>query len=261
MKKDIEALIRTKACSVYEKHYSDEPYIAQTNKKYDKEKIIHDISLILKRTLITPRRKRYLELKFPLSAKDTFGADSNIFFSPNLEDALDYLSPSNALNLFKNKYAVNRNKYYAEEHLAYQRAYGIIPYFTVKELSCLFKNFAIYIEENSQSLIETGWPEYNFTDSVWLFYQLAPNYPIEIPVYIKNFHKFKNPGKDSYFFVKKYFLNEINQFKKCIGKRTSLPKRLSHKEIGYIEEMRHKFLNLKISILNEINQHLFFRNN
>jgi hypothetical protein len=36
-----------------------------------------------------------------------------------------------------------------------------------------------------------------------------------------------------------------------------LPKILSHKEIGYIEEMRHKFLNLKITILNEINQHLF----
>jgi len=257
LKKDIEALIRTKACSVYEKHYSDEPYIAQTNKKYDKEKIIHDISLILKRTLITPRRKRYLELKFPLSAKDTFGADSNIFFSPNLEDALDYLSPSNALNLFKNKYAVNRNKYYAEEHLAYQRAYGIIPYFTVKELSCLFKNFAIYIEENSQSLIETGWPEYNFTDSVWLFYQLAPNYPINIPVYINNFHRFKNPHHDLYFLVKKYFLNEINQFKKCKGRVTSLPKILSYKELGYIEEMRHKFLNLKISVLHEINQHLF----
>jgi len=32
---------------------------------------------------------------------------------------------------------------------------------------------------------------------------------------------------------------------------------LSHKEIGYIEEMRHEFLNLKISLLHEINQHLF----
>jgi len=138
-----------------------------------------------------------------------------------------------------------------------QRTYGIIPYFTLKELSCLFKDFALYLEDNSQSLIETGWPEYNFTDSVWLFCKLAPNYPIEIPVYIKNFHKFRNPGNDPYFFVKKYFLNEINQFKKCIGKRTSLPKRLSHKEIGYIEEMRHEFLNLKISLLHEINQHLF----
>jgi len=257
LKKDIEALIRTKACSIYEKYYSDEPDLAQTKKKYDKEEIIHQISLILKKTLVTPRRKRYLELKFPFSAKDTFGADSNIFFSPNIEDSLDYLSLSNALNLFKNKYAVNRNKYYAKEHLAHQRTYGIIPYYTLKELSALVKNFAIYIEDNSKSLVKTGWPEYNFTDSVWLFCQLAPNYPIKIPTYINNFYRFKNPHHDPYFFVKKYFLNEINQFKKYYCKTVSLPKKLSHKEIGYIEEMRHKFLNLKISILNEINQSLF----
>jgi len=253
LKKDIEALIRTKACSIYEKHYSNQPDFVQTNK----EKIINNISLILKRTLITPRRKRYLELKFPLSAKDTFGADSNIFFSPNFKDSLNYLSPSYVLNLFKEKYTHNANKYYAKEHKMHQRTFGIIPYFTLKELSCLFKNFALYIEENSQSLIETGWPEYNFTDSVWLFCKLAPNYPINIPVYINNFHRFKNPHHDPYFLVKKYFLNEINQFKKCKGRTTSLSKRLSHKEIGYIEEMRHKLLNLKISVLHEINQHLF----
>jgi len=257
LKKDIEALIRTKACSIYEKHYSDKPDIAQTNKKYDKEIIIHEISLILKRTLVTPRRKRYLELKFPLSARDTFGADSNIFFSPNFEDSLNYLSPSYALNLFKEKYTVNANKYYAKEHLAHQRVYGIIPYFTLKELADLIKVFTMYLEDNTRSLIKTGWPEYNFTDSVWLFYQLAPNYPIGIPVYLNNFHRFKNPHHDPYFFVKKYFLNEINQFKKCKGKVTPLAKKLSHKEIGYIEEMRHEFLNLKISLLHEINQHLF----
>jgi len=257
LKKDIEALIRTKACSIYEKHYSDKPDIAQTNKKYDKEIIIHEISLILKRTLVTPRRKRYLELKFPLSARDTFGADSNIFFSPNFEDSLNYLSPSYALNLFKEKYTVNANKYYAKEHLAHQRVYGIIPYFTLKELADLIKVFNMYLEDNTRSLIKTGWPEYNFTDSVWLFYQLAPNYPIGIPVYLNNFHRFKNPHHDPYFFVKKYFLNEINQFKKCKGKVTPLAKKLSHKEIGYIEEMRHEFLNLKISLLHEINQHLF----
>ena len=257
MKKDIEALIHTKACSIYEKHYSDKPDIAQTNKKYDKEIIIHEISLILKRTLVTPRRKRYLELKFPLSARNTFGADSNIFFSPNFEDSLNYLSPSYALNLFKEKYTVNANKYYAKEHLAHQRVYGIIPYFTLKELADLIKVFTMYLEDNTRSLIKTGWPEYNFTDSVWLFYQLAPNYPIGIPVYLNNFHRFKNPHHDPYFFVKKYFLNEINQFKKCKGKVTPLAKKLSHKEIGYIEEMRHEFLNLKISLLHEINQHLF----
>jgi len=207
--------------------------------------------------LITSKRKRYLDKKYALSATDAFGANSNIFFSPDFEKSLKYLSPLRALDLFENKYSGDVNKFYAHEHLIYQKNNGIIPYFTIKELSCLFKDFALYIEDNSQSIIETGWPEYNFTDSVWLFCHLAPNYPIEIPSYIKNFHKFRNPGNDPYFFIKKYFLNEINQFKKYNRKTVSLSKILSYKELGYIEEMRHIFLKLKISILNEINQYLF----
>jgi len=93
-----------------------------------------------------------------------------------------------------------------------QKDNGVIPYFTIKELSCLYKNFALFIEDNSESLIETGWPEYNFPDSAWLFYKLAPNYPIEIPIYINSFSKLKNPSSDPYFFLNKYFLNELNIF-------------------------------------------------
>jgi len=228
LKKDIEALIRTKACSIYEKYYSDNPDIALNEKinKNDEANLVKEISFILKRTLVTPRRKRYLELKFPLSARDTFGADSNIFFSPNFEDSLNYLSPSYALNLFKEKYILNANKYYAKEHKMHQRAHGIIPYFTLKELADLIKVFTMYLEDNTRSLIKIGWPEYNFTDSVWLFCKLAPNYPINIPTYIQN-------------------------------KSLILPKILSFKELAYIEEMQEKFLNLKKSVLYEITQHLF----
>ena len=192
-----------------------------------------------------------------MSAKDTFGADSNLFFSPDFEESLKYLSPLAALDLFKNKYLGNINDIYAHEHLIHQQNNGIIPYFTVKELSCLFKDFALYIEDNSQSIIETGWPEYNFTDSVWLFYKLAPNYPIDIPICFKMFSRLKKPSSDPYFFLKKYFLNEINQFKKYNYKMVSLSEILSHKEIGFIEDMRYKFLCLKKTILKEINQSLF----
>lgn len=255
--KKIEEIITEKANNLYEKYYSDSPENVVNEAINDKANLVKEISFILKRTLITPRRKRHLELKFPLSARDTFGADSNIFFSPNFEDSLNYLSPSYALNLFKEKYAVNSNKYYAKEHEMLQRTYGIIPYFTLKELSDLMKDFSMYLEDNTRSLIKTGWPEYNFTDSVWLFCKLAPNYPINIPTYIKNFHRFKNPHHDPYFFVKKYFLNEINQFKRYPNKSLILPKILSFKELGYIEEMRHNFLDLKNSVLHEISQHLF----
>ena len=117
----------------------------------------------------------------------------------------------------------------------------------------------MFIEDNSDSLIETGWPDYNFTDSAWLFYKLAPNYPIEIPIYIKNFSKLRNPSSDPYFFLKKYFLDKTNQFKKYKRKTVSLSKILSYKELGFIEDRRYKFLGLKKTILNEINQHLFLK--
>jgi len=221
--------------------------------------LINKIYIILKKTLITPRRKRYLDRNYILSATDTFGADSNIFFSPNFEESLKYLSPLRALSLFEEKYLGDVNRFYADKHLIYQKDNGIIPYFTIKELSCLYKNFALYIEDNSESLIETGWPDCNFTDSAWLFCKLAPNYPIEIPIYIKNFNKLKNPSSDPYFPLKKYFLNKTNQFKKYKCKRVSLSKILSYKELGFIEDTRYKFLCLKKNILNEINQYLFLK--
>jgi len=257
--KKIEEIIKEKANSIYEKYYSDSPENVVNEAINDRANYVNKISTILKKTLITPKRKRYLDKNYILSANDTFGTDSNIFFSPNFEESLKYLSPLNALDLFENKYLGDVNKFYSHEHLIYQKDNGIIPYFTIEELSCLYRNFALYIEDNSQSIIETGWPDYNFTDSAWLFFKLAPNYPIEIPAYIKNFNKLKNPSNDPYFFLKKYFINEINQFKKYNPKTVSLSKILSCKEIGFIEDMRYKCLCLKKTILNEINQHLFLK--
>jgi len=259
LKKEIEELIKEKANNIYEKYYSNNPDFTLDEKINGKENLVNKISFILKKTLITPRRKRYLDKNYILSATDTFGADSNIFFSPNFEESLKYLSPLGALDLFEEKYLGDVNRYYANEHLIYQKDNGIIPYFTIKELSCLYKNFALYIEDNSEPLIETGWPDYTFTDSAWLSCKLTPNYPIEIPAYIINFNKFKNPGSDPYFFLKKYFLNKTNQFKKYKCKTVSLSKILSYKELGFIEDMRYKFLCLKKTILNEINQYLFLK--
>jgi len=152
------------------------------------------------------------------------------------------------------------NRFYADEHLIYQKDNGIVPYFTIKELSCLYKKFALFIEDNNESLIETGWPDYTFTDSAWLFCKLAPNYPIEIPAYIKSFNKLKNHSSDPYYFLKRHFSNKSNQPKKYKCKRVSLTKILSYKELGFIEGMRYKLLCLKKNILNEINQYLFLKN-
>jgi len=247
LKKDIEELIKEKANNIYEKYYSDNPdfVLDERWKKTDKANLINKISFILKKTLITPRRKRYLNKTYDLAANDTFGADSNIFFSPNFEESLKHLPPLRALSLFEEKYLGDVNKIYAHEHLIHQKDNGIIPYFTVKELSCLYKKFALFIEDNSESLIERGWPDYTFTDSAWLFCKLAPNYPIDIPIYVKNYNKLKNPSIDPYFFVKRYFLSKTNQFKKYKYKSISLSEILSYKELSFIEDTRYKFLYLK----------------
>jgi len=253
MKKEIEELIKEKAKSIYEKYYSNNPDFPLN----EKANLVNEISFILKKTLITPKRKRYLNKTYILGANDIFGSDSNIFFSPNFEESLKYLSPLSALGFFEDSYLDDVNKICAHEHLIYQENNGLIPYFTIKELSRLYKDFALFIEDNSESLIETGWPDYNFTDSAWLFFSLSQNYPIEIPFYIKNLNTLKNPSGDPYFILKKYFLNKTNQSKKCKYKMVSLSKKFSYKELGFIEDIRYKFLCLKKTILNEINQCLF----
>lgn len=257
MKKEIEKFIEEKAKSIYEKYYSNNPDFPLNEKINEKANLVNEISFILKKTLITPKRKKYLDKTYSLSANDIFGSSSNIFFSPNIEESLKYLSPLSALGYFENSYLDDVNNICAHEHLIHQQDNGLIPYFTIKELSHLYKDFALFIEDNSESLTETGWPEHNFTDSAWLFYILAPNYPIEIPAYIKDFDKLKNPSNDPYFFFKKYFLNKPVQSKKIKYKTVSLSKIFSFKELGFIENMRYKFLCLKKTILNEINQYLF----
>jgi len=89
------------------------------------------------------------------------------------------------------------------------------------------KDFSMYLEDNTKSLIKTGWPEYNFTDSVWIFSKLAPNYPIKMPTYIKNFHRFKNPHHDPYFF-------------------RMLFSRFSEKDLQMIEIIDHKYDQIKL---------------
>ena len=96
-------MIKEKANNTYEKYYSNNPDFALNEKQNDKANFVNEICFILKKTLITPKRKRYLAKNYSLSANDTFGADSNIFFSPNFEESLKHLSPLRALGLFEEK--------------------------------------------------------------------------------------------------------------------------------------------------------------
>ncbi|MBE3138893.1 MAG: hypothetical protein IMZ63_03670, partial [Actinobacteria bacterium] len=60
MKKKIEELIKEKANNIYEKYYSNNPGFALNEKKTDEANYVNKIGIILKKTLITPKRKRYL---------------------------------------------------------------------------------------------------------------------------------------------------------------------------------------------------------
>ena len=57
--KKIEELIKEKANNIYEKYYSNTPGFALNEKQNDKVNFVNKISIILKKTLITPKRKRY----------------------------------------------------------------------------------------------------------------------------------------------------------------------------------------------------------
>lgn len=59
LKKDIVEIIKEKANNIYEKYYSNTPDFALNEKKTDKANTVNKICFILKKTLITPKRKRY----------------------------------------------------------------------------------------------------------------------------------------------------------------------------------------------------------
>ncbi|HUS48740.1 MAG TPA: hypothetical protein VMZ91_01115, partial [Candidatus Paceibacterota bacterium] len=69
MKKEIEEIIKGKANNIYGKYYSNHPDFTLNEKnKNDKANFVNEICFILKKTLITPKRKRYLDKNYSLSA-------------------------------------------------------------------------------------------------------------------------------------------------------------------------------------------------
>lgn len=249
MKKEIEE----KANYIFKKYYLDISN-ATLIKNIDYFKYIKDV---LEKTIISPKRIKDLCKIGDLPFNDIFKPNSTIFFSPNLEEALQYLSPYFTLSVFVNSPIELINILCFAEHSAHLNAIGISPYFTKQELSNLLNNFSKFIEDNQKTLIKTGWPKYNFTLSAWLFYGLSPNYPIEIPDYIINFNKSKNPSNDPYLFFKNNFFHKSDKYKNCKDEMISFTEVFSHSELGFMEEVRPKMLKLKKAILRQITDTFF----
>jgi len=260
MKKEIEELIEKKAKNILEKYYSNVPDI-NLNDKHQKIVSINLIKAILKKTLITSKRINILRKKINFRHyTEFFNPDYHVFFSPNFEEALKYLSPSSAFSLFHDSSSELLDDYCFFENYYSLCHYGIYPLYTRQELSQLYRDFTLFIENNSKALIETGWPKYNFTASPWLFFSFSLNYPIEIPAYILNKHPFKNAGGDPYSYFRDYFLKNSYKHKDGQDKMVSIIKYFSYKELGFLEDMRYKFLYIKKEILKEINELLFLDN-
>lgn len=253
MIKEIEELIEEKANCIFKKYYLDASNLSLP-KNIDYFKYIKDV---LNKTLITPKRIKDLCAIVDLPFNDIFKQNSSVFFSPNLEEALQYLPPYVALSLFFNLPIELINILCFSEHSAHLNAIGIFPYFTKQELSDLLKKFFIFIEDNQKTLITTGWPKNNFTPSPWLFYHLSTNYPIEIPEYIVNFNKSKTLSNDPYLFFKNNFFHKPDNCKDYKDKMVPFTEFFSHSELGFMEEVRPKVLRLKEVILQQITDNFF----
>jgi len=128
MIKEIEELIEEKANCIFKKYYLDASNLSLP-KNIDYFKYIKDV---LNKTLITPKRIKDLCAIVDLPFNDIFKQNSSVFFSPNLEEALQYLPPYVALSLFFNLPIELINILCFSEHSAHLNAIGIFPYFTKK---------------------------------------------------------------------------------------------------------------------------------
>ena len=112
MKKEIEEIIKEKAKKITEKYHFD------TFDKYFKKNDVDyftKVKNILYRTLITPERKNILFKIYGFPFNFLFKSDSNIYFSPDFDDALIYFPPSLALHIFENSSSEEINDFCAAE--------------------------------------------------------------------------------------------------------------------------------------------------
>lgn len=230
MKKEVEELIEKKAKNIAEKYFFSNPEFIITNEIL----VIKNIKSILFKTLVTPERRIFLCKKYSNPPfKDIFASKSNIYFSPDFEEALKYLHPHYAFSFFNSITSEKMDLICCSEHAICSELYGIRYYFTQQELYDTLNNFILFLENNKDSIIEKGWPRHHFSLSPWFFYQYAPSYPIEIPCYIKKYNRIKFPDSNPYFFFKNYFLKNSNKESKYLQKMTSLIKLFSLKNLFF----------------------------
>jgi len=254
MKKEIEELIEKKAKKITEKYHFD------TFDKYFKENDVNylpKVRNILYKTLITPERKNILSKTYGFPFNFLFKSDSKLYFSPNFEEALIYHPPYFALYMFENSSPEEINDFCAGEQELKLYNIGFYPFYTINELSNLFKDFTTFMKNNNNSLLETGWPKYMYKKCFELLLHFAITCPVKIPKIIEDINKWECNNSLPFVWSKETFLDDRKKIIKCDYQHAPLLNTLSLKEVGFLEDIRPKIINLKKIILKEISDKLF----
>lgn len=254
MKKKIEEIIKEKAKKITEKYHFD------TFDKYFKKNDVDyftKVKNILYRTLITPERKNILFKSYGFPFNFLFKSDSNIYFSPDFDDALIYFPPSLALYIFENSSSEEINDFCAAEQNLKLDNIGIHSFYTINELSDLFIDFTSFMKNNNNFLFETGWPKYMYKKSFRLLLSFAITCPIKIPKIIEDINKWESNSSLPFVWSKESNLDDCKDLIECDYQYAPLLNALSLKEVGFLEEIRPKICNLKTIILKEINDNFF----
>jgi hypothetical protein len=97
----------------------------------------------------------------------------------SLESALQYLKPEEALSLFENTDFKTLSRYVT--FVNYLRDLDM-PLYNRHELVKVMHDFTDYLEQNKESLLQTGYPEARFSKSFWLGHRLGQHYYDHFPI-------------------------------------------------------------------------------
>ena len=118
----------------------------------------------------------------PHAAGVAEGDGSRLDFVPSLEEALGFLDPASALELFESE----DTDQLAQREAAFRYiTRDTTPLYTTNELAELLDAFIAHLERNRGPLLRTGHPRTDFSRSWWLNWHLTTLYYTKVPVGVR----------------------------------------------------------------------------
>jgi hypothetical protein len=185
-------------------------------------------------------------------------------FAPSLKEALVFLSPDKAMDLFE---GVDPDKLQLKVLLLKYMFSGMVPFYTLYELGGLIKKFIKYLNDNKSSLVSIGYPAKSFENDRWLYNKLSRLYPVKAPDSIQSRdyrdqkaaeanNTVERDAEGNLIFNYTWLKEKIDDIlsfesqKHCTYDEAFLVPGVTAKDAERIEEERARLFNLKIEILN-----------